>query len=147
MTRIRLPLAALGCALLLAIGACGEGSVTPGAREAEAPPAAPGPPEAPPAPTPAAASDGAALYAQRCATCHGAAGDGKGPGGAGLAPPPRDFRDPAWQASVSDAHIEGVIAGGGPSVGLSPLMPAQADLAARPAELAALRTHVRGFRP
>lgn len=36
---------------------------------------------------------GAALYAQNCAACHGAAGDGKGPMAAGLDPPPIAFAD------------------------------------------------------
>jgi hypothetical protein len=61
-----------------------------------------------------------------------------------LEPPPRDFGDPAWQDSVSDEHIERVVAEGGPSVGLSGLMPAHPDL--DPGELAALRAHVRSFR-
>ncbi|EJU09709.1 MAG: FTR1 family protein [Gammaproteobacteria bacterium] len=38
---------------------------------------------------------GAALYAQNCASCHGAAGDGKGPLAAGLDPPPIAFTDAA----------------------------------------------------
>lgn len=36
---------------------------------------------------------GAALYAQNCAACHGASGDGHGPGAAGLEPPPIAFID------------------------------------------------------
>lgn len=36
---------------------------------------------------------GAALYAQNCASCHGAAGDGHGPGSVGLDPPPIAFSD------------------------------------------------------
>jgi mono/diheme cytochrome c family protein len=36
--------------------------------------------------------DGAKLYAFRCATCHGALGDGHGPTGRGQNPKPRDFR-------------------------------------------------------
>ena len=38
---------------------------------------------------------GAALYAEQCAGCHGADGDGKGPQAAGLEPPPINFRDQA----------------------------------------------------
>jgi len=34
---------------------------------------------------------GARIYAARCAQCHGSAGRGDGPGGAGLAPPPADL--------------------------------------------------------
>jgi high-affinity iron transporter len=38
---------------------------------------------------------GAALYAQSCASCHGANGDGQGPATAGLDPPPIAFTDAA----------------------------------------------------
>ena len=79
----------------------------------------------------------------RCVTCHGANGAGDGPASVGLTPRPRDFRDPAWQAKVTDAHIEEIIAKGGAAVGLSPLMPPQPDLSA--AQREALRLHVRGF--
>lgn len=34
---------------------------------------------------------GAAIYAKRCAWCHGEKGDGQGPGAKRLIPPPRDF--------------------------------------------------------
>lgn len=36
---------------------------------------------------------GAALYAERCALCHGATGHGDGPASRGLDPPPSDFHD------------------------------------------------------
>jgi mono/diheme cytochrome c family protein len=35
---------------------------------------------------------GHAVYTQRCAGCHGTTGDGQGPAGAHLNPPPRDYR-------------------------------------------------------
>jgi high-affinity iron transporter len=38
---------------------------------------------------------GAALYAQNCASCHGASGDGHGPNAEGLDPPPIAFTDKA----------------------------------------------------
>ena len=39
------------------------------------------------------AARGAALYAQNCASCHGAKGDGRGPQAVGLDPSPIDFTD------------------------------------------------------
>jgi len=41
---------------------------------------------------------GHAIYAQTCATCHGAEGKGDGPAGKGLTPKPRNFTEPtAWK--------------------------------------------------
>jgi hypothetical protein len=133
---------------LIALGGlagCGEQ-----AREPAPPPpraaARPGPGPGPPAPPKPALADAAATFQVRCATCHGELGDGHGPASAGLDPPPRDLRDPAWQDAVSDAHIEAVIARGGAAAGLSPAMPPHPDLAAEPGQLAALRAHVRSLR-
>jgi mono/diheme cytochrome c family protein len=42
-------------------------------------------------PNPELMARGKALYAQTCATCHGAEGKGDGPGGAGINPKPRNF--------------------------------------------------------
>jgi len=85
------------------------------------------------------------IFKARCTLCHGSTGKGDGPAGAALAPKPRDMSDPAWQTSVTDAHIEQIIAGGGVAVGKSPLMPANPDLVAKPAVIQALRQLVRGF--
>ena len=79
----------------------------------------------------------------RCATCHGEAGDGNGELAGALNPRPRDFRQADWQESVSDAHIETVISRGGPSAGLSPIMAAHPDL--DPGQLASLRAYVRSL--
>src|SRR5262245_45263321 len=68
------------------------------------------------------------LYAERCSTCHGPRGRGDGLGGEALHPPPRDFANRAWQASISDAEIRETIHAGGAARGLSALMPAQPDL-------------------
>ena len=48
----------------------------------------------------------AALYAARCASCHGATGRGDGPAAAGMKPPPRDFhdRDRLARRSVHDLY-------------------------------------------
>jgi high-affinity iron transporter len=45
--------------------------------------------------TPPQHARGEALYAQLCASCHGATGGGDGPASAGLDPPPIDFTDRA----------------------------------------------------
>src|SRR5712672_3059541 len=74
----------------------------------------------------AAAQNAQAIYQQRCAPCHGSSGMGDGPSGAALQPPPEPFttalkgRDDAWIAKI--------ITGGGPAVGLPPMMPAQPSL-------------------
>jgi mono/diheme cytochrome c family protein len=124
---------------------------TPGTPEA-APPAAPGaaPSGAPPGSPQAGPSDRARaeadqIFATRCTTCHGAGGDGKGPGAAALNPKPRDFGDPSWQSSVTDAHIEKIIRDGGGAVAKSPAMPPNPDLVGKPEVVAALRTKVRAF--
>lgn len=57
-----------------------------------------------------------------CSGCHGPKGLGDGPAGVALTPHPRNFHDKTWQASVDDARIAKVIANGGASVGLSPMM-------------------------
>ncbi len=106
-----------------------------------------------PAPAPAAPAVGAAtaqaeaekIFSERCVTCHGANGAGDGPASAGLAPKPRNFQDPAWQASVSDQHIEQIVQYGGAAVGKSPTMPANPDLMSKPEVVAALRAHVRAL--
>jgi mono/diheme cytochrome c family protein len=85
------------------------------------------------------------IYGMRCASCHAADGSGQGPIAAALKPPPRDFRDPAWQASVTDQHIEKIIEGGGTAVGKSPAMPANPDLVGKPV-VQALRAYVRSMK-
>ncbi len=101
-----------------------------------------------PTPTPSAAerSDAKAMFAQRCTLCHGLAGHGNGPASASLSPRPRDLSLPSWQDSVSDAHIRKILVGGGPAVGKSLMMPANADLADKPALLQALVEVVRNLR-
>jgi len=72
------------------------------------------------------------IFDGRCANCHGPHGRGDGPAGRGLSPRPRDFGDPAWQASVDDARLRQVIVGGGAAVGLSAHMQANPDLVDSP---------------
>ena len=47
---------------------------------------------------------GRAIYAARCAVCHGERGDGNGPGAAGLALKPASLRDRAMMAQMSPAY-------------------------------------------
>lgn len=49
---------------------------------------------APPKKTPELLAQGKKIYEQNCVTCHGPQGDGKGPLGAALKPPPSDFTKP-----------------------------------------------------
>lgn len=148
----RSSLAAAACLLLLAVSACGGESEAP---PATAPPAAPAAPSAAPAAKPAAAAPGAIsesaraeaeqIFETRCVTCHGSEGAGDGPASAGLTPPPRNFQDPAWQASVSDEHIEQIVQYGGAAVGRSAAMPANPDLMSKPEVVAALRAYIRAL--
>ena len=55
---------------------------------------------------------GATLFAQNCAACHGATGDGKGPAAASLSTPPVAFTDIARARKRSLAALEQVIAQG-----------------------------------
>lgn len=137
-------LALAGSGLLLGLGCeAGEQPPTPAppARE-QAPPAQA---SAAAASTSAAEAEARQIFATRCTTCHGPAGGGDGPGSAALNPPPRDFRDPEWQASVTDAHIEQIIQYGGAAVGRSPAMPGNPDLTAKPQVVAELRAYVRSL--
>lgn len=102
-----------------------------------------GPP--PDLPGPAAAAAAADLWQTRCANCHGVTGRGDGPSGRALVQRPRDFHDAAWQTRVTDDHLRRTIIEGGHSVGLSPDMAANTDLAERPAVVDELVKIVRSF--
>ena len=119
----------VGAALILAICMC---DVARTARAAEPVP-------------PAAMQEAQDIFKSRCTMCHGPTGKGDGAAAAALNPKPRDLSDPAWQKSVTDEHIEQIILGGGPAVGKSPLMPANADLRTKPDVVKALRVLVRNF--
>ena len=58
-------------------------------------------------------------YTQVCATCHGAGGEGDGPGSAILDPKPANFADAAFWAERDDALMVQVIREGGASIGKS----------------------------
>ena len=149
--------ATAGFAMLAALAACGgeereePAATAPAPAPSTSPAAQPAPGGAvPPAARDAGAADAAHeeaenLFQTRCVTCHGEAGEGNGPASAGLTPPPRNFQDPAWQASVTDEHIEQIIQYGGAAVGKSPAMPGNPDLTSKPQVVAALRELVRAL--
>lgn len=110
----------------------------------------PPPPPAPaaePEPVVAATPEAEArqLFEGRCSPCHGASGAGDGVAAAALNPRPRNFHDATWQSSVTDAQIENIIRVGGAAVGKSVAMPANPDLASKPAVVTALRALIRAF--
>ena len=86
-----------------------------------------------------------AMFAERCAACHGIAGDGKGAASAALNPKPRNYTDKAWQASVTDEQLRKTIVLGGAAVGKSPIMPASPDLDEKPEVVEGLVKIVRKF--
>ena len=87
-----------------------------------------------------------ALYAQRCASCHGPKGAGDGPLARSLPVPPRQFTNASWQARVSDEMIERAILHGGESVGMSALMPPNPDLSSDRPVLKGLVGLIRSFK-
>ena len=68
------------------------------------------------------AAKGAQVYQLYCVTCHGEKGDGQGPVGKTLDPPPRDFTKAEFKYGGSDQDIFDVITNGAASKGGSPLM-------------------------
>ena len=93
----------------------------------------------------AATKEAQEIFKTRCSTCHGLNGKGDGPAAAALNPKPRNYGDQAWQKATTDQTIEKAIVGGGPAVGLSPLMPPNPDLASKPDVVKALMQMVRSF--
>jgi high-affinity iron transporter len=62
----------------------------------------------PPKKTPELLTQGKKLYETNCAPCHGAKGDGKGPAGVALKPPPRTFNLPLSQWTYSKGDLKKV---------------------------------------
>jgi len=129
---------------VLLISSCGKGS--------EPPPPTSGVPNAQPETGPsrkrAAAGDPSQaeqMFATVCATCHGMDGTGHGPAAESLNPKPRNYTDPAWQASITDAQLKETILKGGQGVGKSPMMPGQPQLADQPEVLDGLVRIIRKF--
>ncbi len=131
---------------------CGSGEEGAPPPAAEAPAAEAPAEEKPPAAPPATGADAGSaqaeareIFATRCFTCHGTEGRGDGPASAGLQPPPRNFHDLEWQASVTDDHLEKIILYGGAAVGRSPAMPPNPDLQSKPEVVRALVELIRSF--
>lgn len=131
------------CAAALSLSACSK-TEQPAAPTVNAAPVQAEP--AKPTITAAAREEANQIFATRCTPCHGPTGEGNGPASASLSPKPRNFTDPTWQAKVDDDHIEKIIQYGGASVNLSPAMPANPDLTAKPDVVSALREHIRGLK-
>lgn len=73
---------------------------------------------------------GKAIYAQRCAMCHGDKGAGDGVAAAGFpeGQKPRNLTAGANKYATDETKLKEIIKKGGAAVGLSALMPAQSDL-------------------
>lgn len=73
---------------------------------------------------------GQALFAQRCAMCHGEKGAGDGALAATMpeGQKPRNLMAGAYKYATDDAKLKEIIQKGGAGVGLSVMMPGQPDL-------------------
>jgi high-affinity iron transporter len=58
--------------------------------------------------TPELLRQGKKIFEQTCVPCHGSKGDGKGPAGAVLKPPPTDFQKPLKEWPTTKGNIEKV---------------------------------------
>jgi len=133
----------LAPALLVVIAACGKGDTPPAASSGVTNAQETGPNKRPV--DPEVTREAEELFVSACATCHGMDGTGTGPASVALNPKPRNYTDPAWQASVTDDQIKAIILGGGAAVGKSNSMMAFPSLKDKPAVLDAVVKLVRGF--
>ncbi|MBV6522327.1 MAG: hypothetical protein MNPFHGCM_02475 [Gemmatimonadaceae bacterium] len=112
----------------------------------ELPATAPAPDAA--APTPAApaaaATDGSALYARWCASCHGAGGKGDGPNASFLPVKPAQHASRQAMEVRSDDALYDTIHGGGAIMNRSARMPAFGATLTDP-EIRALIAHIRSL--
>ena len=90
------------------------------------------------------AKKGEKVFNTYCVACHGPTGEGNGPAGGALNPPPRNFTDASIMHTLSDEHLIKVITEGGASVGKSPLMPPW-GASLKPNEIRDVAAYVRAF--
>ena len=88
--------------------------------------------------------DGTALYAQWCASCHGATGNGDGPNAANLPVKPAAHASKEAMSARPDDSLFDTIAAGGAVMNRSPRMPAF-GATLTPAEIRSLVRHVRSL--
>lgn len=69
-------------------------------------------------PTPQSVAAGKALFAQNCATCHGAAGKGDGPAAVALNPKPANFTTGQFKHGATDAAVFKTISSGVPGTAM-----------------------------
>jgi len=76
------------------------------------------------------ANAGKALFAQRCAMCHGEKGAGDGALAATMpeGQKPRNLTAGGYKYATDDAKLKEILQKGGAAVGLSVMMPGQSDL-------------------
>jgi cytochrome c553 len=132
--------------VLVLIAACGKNNEppaattgSPNAKQESGPGSRRAAPEAPPA------ERAQKMFQTVCAMCHGMDGTGRGPAAENLNPKPRNYTDPAWQASVDDETIRKTILLGGQAMGKSASMPGNPDLKDKPEVLDELVKIIRGF--
>lgn len=65
---------------------------------------------------------GKQIFMTYCATCHGEKGDGQGPVGKALTPPPRDFTKGDFKYGSADQDLFDTMTNGAAAKGGSPLM-------------------------
>ena len=87
-------------------------------------------------------SQGQGLYQGHCASCHGMAGDGKGPQASGMTPAPTNFTDSSVMGPMSDNDIEQAILAGMPNTA----MPAYGTIFSSP-DVSAVLAYLRSLTP
>jgi len=87
-------------------------------------------------------SVGQALYASRCAFCHGPSGKGDGPAGAALKPAPTDFTNADFWKTTGVETMRAAVENGKPNTAMVAF---KATLS--PEQIAALLGYLQTFRP